>query len=232
MRKRFTATLIACLAAGLLACAGAGAAGMIGIYRNGMETLSQRSQLIKLTGRSCTRAGVGGALRITVGKSTKACALRTPVVGRDLEIAATESLLSTTPTRLQHAAYLGLELRAGAGAKYQLLVFPLQTKAQLIKVTPEGAKYLAVAKELEGVQGLDMANTLRLRAINITEEGPEKGHVQIVGYLGREAVVEATDEAAGLVKGRASAVTVGATKGANELAATVDNVVVRVPSPY
>ena len=99
---------------------------------------AQRAQLIKLAGASCTRGGSDGALRIAVGKATDACSYRTPVLGRDLEIAATERLLSGTPTALQRKAYLGLELRAGAGAKYQLLVFPLQRKVQLVKVTPKG----------------------------------------------------------------------------------------------
>jgi hypothetical protein len=230
MRARLTTTLLACLAAGLLACSTAGA-GMVGIYRNGMETLSQRSQLIKLTGRSCSRAGVGGALRITLGKRTDSCAFRSPVVGRDLEIAATERLLSTTPMPLQHAAYLGLELRAGGGAKYRLLVFPLQRKVQLVKVTAERTKYLAIEKNVSAVGGVDMANKLRLRAVNVTS-GEEQGQAQLVGYVGGEAVVEATDAAAGELSGRFSAVVVGATKAANELAASVDDLVIRVPSPY
>lgn len=204
---------------------------MVGIYRNGMETLAQRSQLLKLTGNSCARAGVGGALRVTIGKRTKFCSFRTPVIGRDLEIAATERLLSSTPTRLQKIAYLGLELRAGGGSKYQLLVFPMQEKVQLIKVTPERAKYLAIEKNVSIVQGLDMANALRLRAVNITS-GEEQGHTQLLGFLGAEQVIEATDPAGGELKGRFSAVVVGATKGANELVASIDNVVVRVPSPF
>src|SRR3954452_8867070 len=112
MRSRIPAVLLALLAAGLLCCAVAGAE-MIGIYRNGMESLAQRSQLVKLSGRSCDRAGVGGVMRISIGKGTSACSFRTPVLGRDLEISATERLLSGTPAPLQRKAYLGLELRAG-----------------------------------------------------------------------------------------------------------------------
>ena len=59
------------------------------------------------------------------------------MLGRDLEISATERLLSGTPEALQRKAYLGLELRAGAGAKYQLLAFPLQRKVQLVKFTAD-----------------------------------------------------------------------------------------------
>jgi hypothetical protein len=230
MRKRLTATLLAGLAAGLLACSVAGAA-MIGIYRNGMESIAQRSQLLKLSGTECTRGGSAGAMRIVIGKRTDACSYRTPVVGRDLEIGATERLLSDTPPALQHAAYLALELRAGGGAKYQLLVFPLQRKVQLVKVTPEGTRYLAIDKNEQSVQGIDMANKLRLRAVNVTS-GPEQGQAQLAGYVGSTLVVEATDEATSELEGRASAVAVGATKSANGLIASVDDVVVRVPSPY
>lgn len=231
MRTRFTAALLACLAAGLLACASAGAAEMIGIYRNGLETLAQRSQLLKLTGANCARAGVGTALQVTIGKRTKSCSFRTPVVGRDLEIAATERLSSATPKSLQHAAYLGLELRAGGGAKYRLLAYPLQQKVQLVKITPGGTTFLAIAKNVEAIGGLDTPNTLRLRAVNITE-GEEKGKAQLTGYIGREPVVEATDGAAGELKGRFSTITVGARKAANELVASFSQLVIRIPSPF
>jgi hypothetical protein len=230
MKLRFPTAFLAALAAGLLICAVAGAA-MIGIYRNGMESLAQRSQLVKLSGKSCARAGVSGAMRITIGKATSSCSYRTPVLGRDLEIAATERLLSGTPTALQRKAYLGLMLRAGAGAKYALLVFPRQKKAQLIKVTGEGTKYLAIAKNEKEVVGVNEANKLRLRAVNVTS-GPDKGHAQLFAYVGSKLVGEATDVGAGDLTGRASAVVVGTVKNGNGIVASVDDVVVRVPSPF
>jgi hypothetical protein len=230
MRLRFPAVLLAALAAGLLACAVAGAA-MIGIYRNGMETLAQRSQLVKLSGRNCARAGANGAMRVTLGKKTSACSFRTPVLGRDLEIAATERLLSGTPADLQRKAFLGLELRAGGGAKYQLLVFPRQSKAQLVKVTSEGSKYLAVAKNEKAVGGINEANKLRLRAVNVTS-GDDKGQARLFAYVGNTVVGEAVDDGAGDLTGRASAVAVGTIKNGNGIVASIDDVVVRVPSPF
>jgi hypothetical protein len=231
MKKRFTAALLAALAAGLLACSLADAA-MIGIYRNGMESTAQRSGLVKLFGRACTRGGADKAMRITLGKQTESCAYRTPVLGRDLEIAATERLLSGTPAALQHKAYLALELRAGAGAKYELLVYPLQRKVQLAKVTAEGTQYLAIVKNQAAVQGVNKANALRLRAINIAT-GPEKGGANLFAYIGQTLVAEATDASAGELTGRASAVAVGAAaKSAEGLIASVDDVIVRVPSPF
>src|SRR5690348_11753679 len=186
MKGRFPAVLLAVLATGLLASALAGAT-MIGVYRNGMESLAQRKQLVKLSGANCARAGANGAMRVTLGKKTAACSFRTPVLGRDLEIAATERLLSGTPENLQRKAFLGLELRAGAGSKYQLLVFPLQKKAQLVKVTGGGTKYLAIAKNQKAVMGINEANVLRLRATNITS-GAEKGQAQLFAYIGNTLV--------------------------------------------
>jgi hypothetical protein len=230
MKGRFAATFLVALAATALACAVAGAA-MIGIYRNSMESLAQRKQLVKLSGRNCARAGANGAMRVTLGKKTAACSFRTPVLGRDLEIAATERLLSGTPPDLQRKAFLGLELRAGAGAKYQLLVFPRQKKAQLVKVTGGGSKYLAIARNEKAVMGINEANKLRLRAVNVTS-GPEKGQARLFAYVGGTLVGEATDDGAGDLTGRNSTVVVGTIKNGNGIVASVDDVVVRVPSPF
>jgi hypothetical protein len=230
MKGRFSAVFLAALAVGVLACAVAGAA-MIGVYRNSMETLAQRSQLVKLAGTNCARAGANGAMRVALGKKTAACSFRTPVLGRDLEIAATERLLSGTPENLQRKAFLGLELRAGAGAKYQLLVFPRQRKAQLVKVTGTGSKYLAIAKNQMAIKGINEANVLRLRAVNVTS-GPEKGQARLFAYVGKTLVGEAVDTGAGELSGRNSAVVVGTVKNGNGIVASVDDVVVRVPSPF
>jgi hypothetical protein len=230
MKLRFSVAFLAALTAGLLVCAVAGSA-MIGIYRNSLESLGQRSELVKLAGRNCERAGVNGAMRIIVGKATSACSFRTPVLGRDLEIAAIERLLSGTPENLQRKAFLGLELRAGAGAKYQLLVFPRQRKAQLIKVTGEGSKYLAIAKNEPAIKGINEANVLRLRAVNVTE-GPERGQARLFAYVGRTLVGEAVDAGAGELSGRNSTVIVGTIGNGNGIVASVDDIVVRVPSPF
>jgi hypothetical protein len=230
MKARFAAIFLAALAVGMLGCVVAGGA-MIGVYRNSMESLAQRSQLVKLSGSNCARAGANGAMRITLGKKTAACSFRTPVLGRDLEIAATERLLSGTPENLQRKAFLGLELRAGGGAKYQLLVFPRQKKAQLVKITPSETRYLAIAKNEKAVMGINEANNLQLRAVNVTS-GPEKGQAKLFAYVGSTLVGEAVDAGAGDLTGRASSVTVGTIKNGNGIVASVDDVVVRVPSPF
>ncbi len=221
MKTRFAAISLAVCAI-LLALGGLASAAMVGIYRNSMESTGQRSQLIKLSGASCGRSGASGALRVAVGKRTDACAFRTPVLGRDLEIAATERLLSGTAPALQKKAYLGLELRAGGGAKYQLLAFPLQRKVQLVKVTGAGSEFLAIEKDVKDLMGLNKANALRLRALN-----SEPGKASLSAYLGGNLVAEAKDETAGELTGRASAVAIGAVNGANGVVGSVDDVVVR-----
>jgi hypothetical protein len=230
MKTRTIAIFLAVALAAAAFAASAGAA-MVGIYRNSMDSTAQRAQLIKLAGASCARGGSDSALKIAVGEKTEACSFRAPVLGRDLEIAATERLLSGTPTALQRRAYLGLELRAGAGAKYQMLVYPLQRKVQLVKVTPAGTKFLAIVKNQAMVKGVNKANALRLRAVNVAS-GPEKGAAKISGFLGSTRVVEATDAGAGELTGRAATVTVGGGKNADGLLASVDDLIIRVPSPF
>lgn len=230
MKHRITATLLAALAAAALA-ASASAAGFIPVYRNSMETGAQRGEVLRLSGRNCKRAGEKGTLKIEVGKLTPACAYRTPVVGRDLQIGATERLLSGTPKDLRSKAYLGLQLRAGGGSRYELLVYPVQRKVQLIKVSAEGTEYLEIAKAQKAVAGVNEANTLRLVAVNL-KSGPEKGTTRLQGYVGSTLVVHGADPSGGNLKGRYSALVVGAGRNARGLIASADDVVVRIPSPY
>lgn len=232
MRMLRIAVFPAVVAAALLAASFADAA-MVGIYRNSMESTGQRAQIVKLAGERCARGGSDHALRVLIGKRTKECSYRTPVVGRDLEIAATARLLSSTPKPLQRKVFLALDLRAGgAGARYQLAVYPLQRKAQLRKILSDGTvKYLQIEKDVSTIVGLNKANQLRLRAFNITG-GPEKGDCRILAYVRDQLVADVTDPAAGDLQGRASGFSVGAAGNAKGAVASVDDVVVRVPSPF
>lgn len=227
MRKRTAAITFAAALIGLVAASSAFAA-MVGIYRNEMSSVTARSQLIKISGANCVRGGSTDTMKVTIGKKTDACSFRTPVIGRDLEIGATERLLSGTPAAVQKRAYLGLELRAGGGAKYQLLVYPLQRKAQLIKYTAEGPEFFDIAKDVRGIMGANKANNLRLRALQI-RSGAEKGRTQVTGFVGSEAVVEGIDALPADLGGEASAVVVGAAQNGNGVIASIDDLVVRAP---
>lgn len=227
MKARFAAVSLAALAAGLLACAVAGAT-MVGIYRNGLETKAQRSEMIKLLGRNCQRGGGEAAIRVVLGKKTDSCAYRTPVIGRDLEIAATESILSGTPKPLQQKAYVAVQLRTGGGNKYEVRAFPLQKKAQLIKVSEAGTKYLAVKKNVKEIGGIDEPTVVRLRV----EKTTGTASASLAAFVGPTVVGETTDEAAGELSGEFSAVSVGATKIAEGLIGSIDDLVVRVPVSF
>jgi hypothetical protein len=233
MKLRLTATTSAALAAMLLLAVGAAAASSIGLYRNTMETEAQRGQMVKLSGERCGRGGSKTSLQIVVGKATEECAYRTPVLGRDLEIASVARLLGNTPKPVQRKAFLALDLRAGGdGSGYQLALFPLQRKAQLRKVLADGTvRYLHVEHKVETAQGLDQANELRLRAFNLAG-GPEKGSCTIQAWVGSQLVAEVTDPASGELQGRASAVSAGAVGNAKGAVAGFDNVVIRAPNPY
>lgn len=230
MMRRLAAASVCLL--GVLALAGSASAGLIGLYRNGMESDGLRAQIVNFAGARCQRGGSSHAFRIFVGKQTRECAYRTPVTGRDLEIAATGRLLQGTPKPVQRKAFLALNLRAGgAGAHYQLTVFPLQHKAQLRRYTSESqVEYLRVARSIK-TNGVDRANELRLRAFNLTG-GPEKGKCRIMAWVGRQLVADVTDPASGELQGRASGFALGAVGNAKGALGSFDDVVVRVPSPY
>ena len=231
MRFLRTAIFVALLATALALVPTASAA-LIGIYRNSMESKGQLAQIKKLSGDRCGHGDAGGAFSITIGKQTKECSYRTPVLGRDIEIAATERLLGKTPKSVQKGAYLALDLRAGDGARYQLAVYPLQGKAQVRKILADGSiEYLHIEKDVAGIGGLDKPNQLRLQAFNVTE-GEEKGNCRILASVGGTLVADLTDEGAGDLTGRATGFSVGSAKFAKGAQASVDDVVVRVPSPF
>jgi hypothetical protein len=231
MRVRISAISIALLGLALV-LASASAAAVIGVYRNSMESDSQRGQLVKLSGSNCGRGGSDHAFRIFVGKATSQCAYRTPVVGRDLELAVTARLLEGTPKPLQRKAFLAVNLRTGgAGAGYQLAVFPLQRKAQLRKVTGDGRiEYLHVEHGVPAM-GLNRPNLLRLRAFNVTG-GPQRGSCRVLAYVGKQLVADVSDSAAGELAGRSSGFSLGATGNAKGTLGSFDDIVIRVPSPF
>jgi hypothetical protein len=230
LRRR--AAVLATLAATLV-LVGSAMGASVGIYRNAMQTEAQRGQVKKLVGDRCRRGGSSEALKVVVGKATRECAYRTPVIGRDLEVEAVARLLSGTPKGLRKAAFLAINLRAGqAGAHYQLAVYPLQRKVQLRKrLSGGGTEYLHIERGVRSVKGTNRANKLRLQAFNVTR-GRNKGRCRIIAFVGRVRVADVVDDASGELEGRASGFGVGAGRKAKGLVASFDDVVVRVPSPF
>jgi hypothetical protein len=230
---RRTATAVALAAAALAVLASSAGAALIGLYRNDMNSDAKRGQIGKLSGERCGRGGSEEAFRITIGKATRECAYRTPVVGRDLEIAATERLFSSTPKAVKRRAFLAVNLRTGdAGAGYQLAVFPLQRKAQLRRISSDGGiEYLHIERGLATVRGTDEPNELRLRAFNVTS-GPDKGKCRVIAFVGGRQVADVLDAAAGELQGRGSGFSIGAVGSAQGAIGSVDDVVIRVPNPF
>lgn len=227
MKVRFAAASLAALTAALFVCAAAGAA-MVGIYRNGLETTPQRAEMRKLFGHSCKRGGGEDSIRVLLGKKTDSCAYRTPVLGRNLELAATERILSGTPKALQRKAYVAIQLRAGGGNKYELRAFPVQRKAQLLKVSEAGTKYLAIKKNLKAIGGINEPTVVRLRV----DKAAGDASAAVAAFIGPEVVGEVTDEAAGELSGEFAATSVGANKIAEGLVGSIDDLVVRVPVTF
>lgn len=231
MGPRIAAISVAALLA-TAALAATSSAALIGLYRNGMESQGQRAEIAKLSGERCGRGGSDHAFRIFVGKATKECAYRTPVIGRDLEVAVTGRLLEGTPKAVQRQAFLAVNLRAGAqGARYQIAVFPLQRKAQLRRISADGKiTYMHVERGITA-KGLNQANQIRLQAFNLTK-GPEKGKCRILAFVGKQLAADVTDSASGELQGRTAGFSLGAMGNAKGTMGSFDDVVVRVPSPF
>jgi hypothetical protein len=210
-----------------LAAVGSASGAFVAIYRNAMESTTQRGEITKLAGKACTRGGGSTLLKVTVGKLTEECAYKTPVVGQDLEIAVTGRILTGTPTAVAKKAFLGLQLRAGGGGKLELRVFPGQKKVQIARVTKEGIRFLAIKKNVAAVAEPEMPNVLRLRVIE--SSGEAAGTCKIGGYLGGELAIEATDEACGELVGESTAISAGAPNNGVGLIAGFGPIVVRTP---
>ncbi len=223
--KILLTTAIACCVG--LAVAGTASGAFVAIYRNALETTAQRAEVRKLFGHSCTRGGAASGLKIAVGKRTEECAYKTPVVGLDLELAATARISPETPPTVARKTFVGLQLRGGGGNKLELRVFPAQKKVQIARITKEGIRYLAIEKQVEAVRGATEANVLRLRVLGGV--GAQAGTCTIGGYLGGEQVIEATDEKCGELDGEISAISVGAPNNGSGAAATFEAIVVRTP---
>src|SRR5262249_86557 len=122
-----------------------------------------------------------------------------------------------------------VQLRTGGGDKYEVRAFPMQRKAQLIKVSEAGTKYLAVKKDVKEIGAINEPTVIRLRV----ESTPEAvASATVAAYAGPTVTAEVSEEAATELSGEFSAVSVGATKIAEGLIGSIDDLVVRVPVAF
>jgi hypothetical protein len=231
MRIRLGKATILALVAAAVATATALAAA-VPIYSNDMSSTGERSDLIKSSGRNCDRGGSDLALRLNVGRRTGACIYRTPVIGRDLEIFSTERLLSGTPASIRGRTFVAVGLRTGGGGGYQLRVFPVRKSWQLTREVPGGGgSSLLASGNSPRIEGINDANRLGLRALNLTGTS-DPDDCRLVATLNGRRLEVATDQGAGPLRGRFSTVSVGANRSANGAVASFDDVLVRVPDPF
>lgn len=215
---------------GLATTAAVAAAVTIPIYTNDMSSSGVRGQLVRLTGKSCDRGGAKAALKVTVGKRTRECQLRTPVVGASLDIKATARLLTNTPAALQAKTFVAVGLRNGGGGQYQLAVFPKKGSFQLRRdLPPDGTRTLLAKGKAPKVKGVGKPNKLRLQAFSAPD-----GSTQVIAWVNGRNVASVAEDAhtATALSGRFSTISVGSAKADNGAAASFDDLSVAVPDPF
>jgi hypothetical protein len=202
----------------------------IPVYSNDMSSAGARGQVVRLTGSQCARGDGAGALKVTVGKRTRECDLRTPVVGANLDITTTARLLSGTPSDIQSGVFVAVGLRTGDGGQYQLAVFPKKGSYQLRRDTPpDGSRTLLGHGKSNAVKDVGKANKLRLQAFSSTG-----GDTRVTGFINGRKLPSVVDPAhtATALSGRYSTIGVGSAKAANGAAASFDDLSVAVPDPF
>ena len=202
----------------------------IPVYVNDMSSSAVRGQVVRLSGSQCTRGGGAAALKVTVGKRTRECQLRTPVVGANLDIKATARLLSGTPSALQAKVFVGVSLRDGNGGQYQLAVFPKKGSFQVRRdLPPDGTRTLLAKGTSPVIKGVGKPNKLRLQAFSTPD-----GTTRVVAFVNGRSVASVAEDAhtATALSGRFSTIAVGSEKAANGASASFDDLSVAVPDPF
>jgi hypothetical protein len=215
---------------GLAATAAVAAAVTIPIYTNDMSSAGVRGQLVRLTGDQCDRGGSAAALKVTVGKRTRECQLRTPVIGASLDIKATARLFSSTPAELQAKTFVAVGLRNGGGGQYQLAVFPKKGTFQLRRdLPPDGTRTMLGKGKASSIKGVGKPNKLRLQAFSTPD-----GTTQVLAWVNGRKVASVAEDShtATSLSGRFSTISVGSEKADKGAAASFDDLSVAVPDPF
>lgn len=233
MPRKLPTILLAAVVAALCVAGTASAVRGFTIYGNDMATGEKKAQIRPSSGRNCQRGGSAEALKVEVGRRTRECIFRTPVIGRDLEIIATARLLSGTPREVRRRMFLSVNLRHDEGmGRYQLRVFPRQRKYQLVKVVPgQDIRFLAVGKGISAIQGINKANKLRLRAFNLVDTR-DRDDCRLLAYVNGKRLAVVVDKRSGSLQGRETSFSVGSRRIARGAVGSFDNVKIRIPRPF
>jgi hypothetical protein len=202
----------------------------IPIYTNDMSSSGARRQLVRIGSGECQRGGAGQTLKVTVGKRSRECQLRTPVIGTNLDITVTARLLSATRAPIQGRTFVSVSLRNGDGGQYQLRVFPKRGAYELRRELPPQNSSTVLAKGKAGViKPIGGPNKLRLQAFPAPG-----GQTRLIAFdNGRNlALVTEDPHTASTLTGHQSTVSVGSDTAAKGAVASFDNLTVTVPNPF
>lgn len=233
-RLAYMALLLACL--GLIAAVQvASAATSITIYKNPLNSASTRSDVGQFDRKGrCTKGGSDSAFRIKVGKKTRECSYRVPVAGKSIYVTATGRLFESTPKQIRKRTFLGLSLRhSSSGSRYQLVVFPSTTRAQIRKVG-SGGKVTVLAGEKLGrkrVKSLGRANQLSFGAYNGTK-GKPASNARLFARVNGKRVLMVDDPKGNELSGTGSTFSIGSDQNARNAAGSFSRLVVRMPDPF
>jgi len=233
--SRAKAVVAGLLAAAIvsLSIAGAASAQSIPLYVNALKSIDARSQIVKQGPGNCQRGGSEVALRVLVGKRTKACNFFAPVAGRDVELTVTGRIFKSVPRQLKKSIFLGVGLRqARNGSQYQLAVFPSGRRFQIRKILPDGSmRVLKGDRNVASIRPFGRANRVTLRAYNGVPGRPESS-ARLVALINGEKVGVADDVRGYELEGRDMSFSIASARNATGTSGSFQSVVVRMPSPF
>ena len=228
--RRPTRIAIPLVILALVTAVAAAFAAVVPIYSNDMATAGARSQLARLGSGKCDRGGGGQALKVTLGKGTRECSLRTPVIGANLDVKATARLSQATPAILQKKVFVAVGVRDSGDGAYQLAVFPGKGSYQLRRdLPPDGTRTVLAKGSASVVKSVGKPNKLRLQAFPTADGG-----LQLTAFVNGRKLASVVEDAhtAATVSGRFSSLSVGALKAARGASASFDDLTVAVPDPF
>ena len=214
--------------------AGKSEASSLALYKNALDTSTKRTEVKQYGSRArCNSGGSTRAFRFSLGKQTKDCFYRLPVVGRSVEVTGIGVLLKSTPAAIRGRTWLAVSTRqASDGSRYQLTVFPAQQKVQVRKILGDGdVEYLAVGKEVRKVAKPGGSNRMTLRTFDGVRGAPA-GATRVVAWVNGARIATVDDASPGQLTGRFATFSVGSTRDAHRAIGSFRSVAVRIPDPF